>query len=127
MSPQLQIALWSGHELETLVPMFAEAFEVGSFHRQLIHRWECFTACTNSGVYIDITRTRNDESGDFERPVLVTLGHDRSALPNDEIRSWAKVIADRLDTDVSVGKLTRAEDRPYDYGFNIEETYRKLR
>jgi hypothetical protein len=121
---QLQIGFWSRRELKSLEAELADVFSGASFSRQIVHRWESLHCSTPGGLYVDVSRTRTDEHGEYDRPIVVTVAYERAAAAEKEVRAVAKAIAARLGIEVSVGTQVSKELAPYEYDFEVRESYR---
>jgi hypothetical protein len=110
------IAFWSNKELSDLSPILSKAFGVERLDRDYENVWEWLDGISVHGVYVNVSRSHDLTKGDYHVPVIVHIKRN-GYLSDEELLPWARILAEELHTEVSIGSVTKIGAKSSEYGF----------
>lgn len=98
-------------------------FGVADFYRDYENEWEWIESSNGEQMHVNISRPHNWKSGDYNVPVIVRVSGPADRLADELVFGYAQQIANRLRTDVWVGRPIFQPKNDRRYEFDIETRF----
>lgn len=95
-------------------------FDVADFSRDYEDTWEWVTSSKGERLKVNISRPHNWKTGEYEVPVMIHVSGPADRLNDELFFKSAQKIADRLQTEVWIGRPNFRNQNDIRYDFEIE-------
>jgi hypothetical protein len=96
---------------------------VANFYRDYEDTWEWVMSGKGEQMHVNISRPHNGKTGDYDIPVVVHVSGPAARLTDELLFCYAQQIADRLRTEVWIGRPTFLHKNDRRYEFDIEARF----
>lgn len=110
-------------ELEDCGKDIMAVFGVADVSRDYENVWEWIESSKSEQMHVNISRPHNWKTGDYDVPVIVRVSGPPDRLADELFFGYAQQIANRLRTDVWVGRPIFQPDNDRRYEFDIETRF----
>ena len=97
-------------------------FGISDFVHDWEDTWEWVEGTSAERIYVNVSRTHNQITGNYDVPVLVDVCGPESLLAGELFSGYAQRLANSLKTEVWLGKVVHGENK-YRYDFEIERRF----
>lgn len=93
-------------------------FQITDYQRDYENAWEWIEGDNHEGTKVNISRTHNWKTGNYERPILISVS--APVLSEEKLSDYALQLANTLKTEVWIGKVDWETQNERDYQFEIK-------
>lgn len=110
-------------ELDDCCKYIMAVFGVTDFDRDYEDAWEWVERGGPNRLHVNIARTHNWKSGEYDRPVVVRVSGPAAALTREFLSDCGQQLVDRLQTEVWTGNMVTNSKSHRCYEFEIEQRF----
>lgn len=110
-------------ELEDCGKDIMAVFGITDFHRDYENVWEWVEGERTDGWHINVSRPHGFDSGNYDIPVIIRIRGPLFKMTKEFLSERGQMLADRLQTEVWIGRMLWNEQDERRYGFEIEEKF----
>jgi hypothetical protein len=101
-------------------------FGVADFYRDYENVWEWVESREGQHLDVNIARPHNGKTGDYDVPVIVKVSGAQKLLTDEILFSRAQQLADKLCTEVWLGRPIFNDKNDSRYDFEIEKRFQPI-
>lgn len=113
-------------ELDDCSKDIMAVFAVADFYRDYENVWEWVESCKGEHMDVNISRPHNWKTGNYDIPVIVRVSGPAKRLTDELFFGCAQQIANRLRTEIWVGRPIFQPKDDSRYEFDIETRFSPL-